>query len=246
MKYRVGFVTNSSSSSSILVSILTDENSYKYYESDWIDEEACERDFNNYENALRSLLAEHRYDSEFLENIFNDDISVDEDSSDQATWDSLHERIHALNISDFDSFLELITKNKLIPNNERLLATRFEWEYQEDSDSDEAKQCYKDGINFVDLRDMKLAFVGVFNREKVELKIKNAGGELTDNIDRDTNFLIVGEKAGSKLNKAKELGIKILNAKDVLGEYDLIGSPREDWSDYYELDGIKFYEIDEV
>jgi NAD-dependent DNA ligase (contains BRCT domain type II) len=33
-------------------------------------------------------------------------------------------------------------------------------------------------------------------------------------ISKNTDYLIVGEKAGSKVNKAKALGIKIMNEKE--------------------------------
>ena len=40
-------------------------------------------------------------------------------------------------------------------------------------------------------------------------------------VSKKTDFLIVGEKAGSKINKATELGIKILNEKEFLKKINL-------------------------
>jgi len=44
---------------------------------------------------------------------------------------------------------------------------------------------------------------------------KNAGGKVSSSISKKTDFLISGEKAGSKLKKAQELGIKIINENEL-------------------------------
>ena len=49
-----------------------------------------------------------------------------------------------------------------------------------------------------------------FSREDIKNLIKNKGGKVLSAISKNTDFLICGEKAGSKLNKAQELGIKII------------------------------------
>lgn len=49
-----------------------------------------------------------------------------------------------------------------------------------------------------------------FSREDIKKLIKNKGGKVLSAISKNTDFLICGEKAGSKLNKAQELGIKII------------------------------------
>ena len=46
--------------------------------------------------------------------------------------------------------------------------------------------------------------------------IEQAGGKVSSSISAKTNYLIAGEKAGSKLKKAKELKVKILKEKDLL------------------------------
>jgi len=47
-------------------------------------------------------------------------------------------------------------------------------------------------------------------------RIKTAGGQSQENVGRDTDFVIVGAEPGSKLAKAKKLGIKILDEKGFL------------------------------
>lgn len=47
-------------------------------------------------------------------------------------------------------------------------------------------------------------------REEFAEAIRRAGGKVTSSVSRKTSFLLAGESAGSKLQKARELGIPIL------------------------------------
>ena len=47
-------------------------------------------------------------------------------------------------------------------------------------------------------------------REATE-KIISLGGEVVSSVSKNTDFVVVGEDAGSKLEKAKALGIKIIS-----------------------------------
>jgi len=53
-----------------------------------------------------------------------------------------------------------------------------------------------------------------YTREEITKKIEEVGGEVKNSVGKKTDFLIVGEDAGSKLQKAQELGIKILSEED--------------------------------
>ena len=48
------------------------------------------------------------------------------------------------------------------------------------------------------------------SREEIEGLIKQLGGKVTGSVSKKTDYVVVGENAGSKLDKAKELGIKTL------------------------------------
>ncbi len=48
-------------------------------------------------------------------------------------------------------------------------------------------------------------------RNEAEILIEQAGGRVTSSVSNSTNYLIAGEKPGSKLQKAENLGIPILN-----------------------------------
>jgi DNA ligase (NAD+) len=50
-----------------------------------------------------------------------------------------------------------------------------------------------------------------FTREEVKEFIESHGGKVTDSVSKKTGFLVQGENAGSKLEKARSLGIPILD-----------------------------------
>lgn len=54
-----------------------------------------------------------------------------------------------------------------------------------------------------------------FTREETKRFIQEHGGKVSDSVSRNTTFLVVGEDAGSKLEKARLLGIKILSEEDL-------------------------------
>jgi DNA ligase (NAD+) len=54
------------------------------------------------------------------------------------------------------------------------------------------------------------------SREQAEDMVRKAGGSASGSVSQKTAFLVAGENAGSKLAKAKELGITILSEKEFL------------------------------
>jgi DNA ligase (NAD+) len=49
-----------------------------------------------------------------------------------------------------------------------------------------------------------------YSREEVEGLIKKLGGKATGSVSKKTDYVVAGEKAGSKLEKARELGVAVL------------------------------------
>jgi DNA ligase (NAD+) len=55
-----------------------------------------------------------------------------------------------------------------------------------------------------------------FSRHDAEAKIKAVGGKVGDSVTKKTDFLVVGEEPGSKLEKAKKFGVTILSEDEFL------------------------------
>ncbi|MAT45113.1 MAG: DNA ligase (NAD(+)) LigA [Anaerolineaceae bacterium] len=55
-----------------------------------------------------------------------------------------------------------------------------------------------------------------FTRTEIQAYIKEKGGKVTNSVSNKTDFLVAGENAGSKLDKAKELGVTIISEKDLM------------------------------
>ena len=85
------------------------------------------------------------------------------------------------------------------------------------------------GLNFQSLRvvtDTRFAgmtFVltgalSMFTRDEATEKIELFGGKVAGSVSRKTSFVIVGENAGSKERKARELGIPVLSEEEFLAK----------------------------
>jgi DNA ligase (NAD+) len=54
------------------------------------------------------------------------------------------------------------------------------------------------------------------SRDEVKDKIRELGGSVSGSVSKETNYVIAGENPGSKLDKAQELGIKVLSENEFL------------------------------
>jgi len=86
-------------------------------------------------------------------------------------------------------------------------------------------------ITFIDNKSLdnffsnkNLVFTGTLSelsRDEAKYLAKTKGAKILSSISKKTDFLIAGEKAGSKINKAKQIGIKILNENEFLKKINL-------------------------
>lgn len=53
-------------------------------------------------------------------------------------------------------------------------------------------------------------------RFEAKEKIRNLGGDVSENISKNTNYVVVGKEPGSKYKKAKNLGIEVIGEKELL------------------------------
>jgi DNA ligase (NAD+) len=53
-----------------------------------------------------------------------------------------------------------------------------------------------------------------YSREEIEALIKQLGGKATGSVSKNTDYLVAGEKAGSKLDKARSLGVAVLTEEE--------------------------------
>ena len=64
------------------------------------------------------------------------------------------------------------------------------------------------------LADKRFVFTGGlsgYTRAEASEKVRNAGGRVTSSVSSQTDYVVVGDNPGSKLDKAQELGIEILD-----------------------------------
>jgi len=55
-----------------------------------------------------------------------------------------------------------------------------------------------------------------FSREEAKTAVLDRGGSVTNSVSRRVDFVVGGEKPGSKLEKAKKLGLKIISEDEFL------------------------------
>ena len=66
-----------------------------------------------------------------------------------------------------------------------------------------------------------LVFSGTLSslsRDEAKYLAKSNGAKILSAVSKNTDFLIIGENAGSKVEKAKNIGVEILNEKDFISK----------------------------
>ena len=90
---------------------------------------------------------------------------------------------------------------------ERLLAAGIHWPEQESSAAGRALQ----GRTFV-----LTGTLASMTRDEARERLQSLGARVSGSVSTKTDYVIAGEEAGSKLQKAKELGIKVLDENSLL------------------------------
>jgi DNA ligase (NAD+) len=55
-----------------------------------------------------------------------------------------------------------------------------------------------------------------YSRDAAKKMIEDAGGKVSGSVSKKTDYVVAGEDAGSKLDKAKELGVKVIGEEEML------------------------------
>ncbi|MEZ4832903.1 MAG: NAD-dependent DNA ligase LigA [Caldilineaceae bacterium] len=86
--------------------------------------------------------------------------------------------------------------------------------------AEERPQVEADALPFSGLTFVITGTLPSMSRDEASDYIEARGGKVTGSVSKKTDFLVAGEKAGSKLTKAEELGVPVLSEEDLRARGD--------------------------
>ena len=147
--------------------------------------------------------------------------------SKKATFRSSREALAKWELEDFIAWASSLTLNEL-----------QEWEDIGPIVAESIYEYFHDETNLKLLNKLKLANITILNslpvsggklsgtsfvltgtmesmsRDEAKAKIRSLGGEISESVSKQTSYVVAGEKAGSKLDKAEKLGVKVLSESE--------------------------------
>ncbi len=81
------------------------------------------------------------------------------------------------------------------------------------------KEAPPEGAGALSLQGKKFVFTGSMEKLKrndAKQIVESLGGEVSESVTKKTDFVVAGEDPGSKLEKARSLGIRVLTEKEFL------------------------------
>lgn len=112
-----------------------------------------------------------------------------------------------------ESILEFFNDPTIIESLDKLLAEGISIHYEK---PDEKENIFTNKVSVI------TGTLESFNRNEVKEIIESFGGRVTGSVSKKTDFLIVGENPGSKLERAERFGTRIINEEElraILNEY---------------------------
>jgi DNA ligase (NAD+) len=72
------------------------------------------------------------------------------------------------------------------------------------------------GTKFAGLTFVLTGALPTYSRDDAKQMIEDAGGKVSGSVSKKTSYVVAGDEAGSKLDKAHALGVKVISEADLM------------------------------